>query len=293
MAPPRNPWIMAARPATLLASVAPVLIGTASAWRDGVFALVPFVVVLLAALAIQVGVNFANDLADAAKGADTQARIGPQRAVASGVISASDMQRGVLIAFGIAGIGGIYLIWYAGWPIFVIGVVSIIAALGYTNGPIPYGYYGLGEVFVFIFFGLVATAGTRYVFSPSVPAAVWAGGVVMGLLAAAILEANNIRDIDTDAVAGKRTLAVMLGRQRARKLYAVTMVGAFVTIIFSVMLGFLPPMSMIALVVAPLSIPLIQTVFRETAGPPLIGVLKGTAQIQLFTGLLLSLGIVF
>jgi len=293
MAPPGNPWIMAARPATLLASVAPVLIGTASAWRDGWFALVPFVIVLVAALAIQVGVNFANDLADAARGADTEARIGPQRAVASGVITASDMRRGMIIAFGIAGIGGLYLIWYAGWPILVIGVVSIIAALGYTNGPIPYGYYGLGEIFVFIFFGLVATAGTRYVFSPSVPAAVWAGGVVMGLLAAAILEANNIRDIDTDAIAGKRTLAVILGRQRARKLYAATMVGAFVVIVFSVMLGFLPPMCMIALVVAPLSIPLIQTVFRETAGPPLIGVLKGTAQIQLFTGLLLSLGIVF
>jgi 1,4-dihydroxy-2-naphthoate octaprenyltransferase len=284
---------MAARPATLLASVAPVLIGTASAWRDGVFAVLPFIVVLVAALAIQVGVNFANDLADAAKGADTDARIGPQRAVASGVISPSDMRRGMIVAFGIAAIGGAYLIWYAGWPILVIGVVSIIAALGYTNGPIPYGYYGLGEVFVFIFFGLVATAGTRYVFSPSVPAAVWVGGVVMGLLAAAILEANNIRDIDTDVVAGKRTLAVVLGRQRARKLYAGTMIMAFVTIIFGVMLGFLPPMSLIALVVAPLSIPLIQTVFRETAGPPLIGVLKGTAQVQLFTGLLVSLGIVF
>ena len=293
MAPPKNPWVMAARPATLLASIAPVLIGTASGWRDGVFAFVPFIVVLMSALAIQVGVNFANDLADAAKGADTEARIGPQRAVASGVISASDMRRGMMVAFGVAAIGGIYLIWYAGWPILVIGVVSIIAALGYTNGPIPYGYYGLGEVFVFIFFGLVATAGTRYVYSPSVPAAVWAGGVVMGLLAAAILEANNIRDIDTDAVAGKRTLAVVLGRQRARKLYAATMIAAFVTIIFSVMLGFLPPMSMMALIVAPLSIPLIQTVFRETAGPTLIEVLKGTAQIQLFTGLLLSLGIVF
>jgi len=292
MAPPKNPWVMAARPATLLASIAPVLIGTASAWRDGVFAMLPFIVVLAAALAIQVGVNFANDLADAAKGADTDARIGPQRAVASGVISASDMRRGMIIAFGIAAIGGTYLIWYAGWPILVIGVVSIIAALGYTNGPIPYGYYGLGEVFVFIFFGLVATAGTRYVFSPSVPAAVWAGGVVMGLLAAAILEANNIRDIDTDVVAGKRTLAVVLGRQRARKLYAITVASAFVTIILSVLLGFLPPMCMIALLVAPLSIPLIRTVYRETAGPPLIGVLKGTAQIQLFTGLLLSLGIV-
>lgn len=284
---------MAARPATLLASVAPVLIGTASAWRDNVFALLPFVVVLFAALAIQIGVNFANDLADAAKGADTEARIGPQRAVASGVISPADMKRGILIAFGVAGVGGVYLIWYAGWPIFVIGVVSIIAALGYTNGPIPYGYFGLGELFVFTFFGLVATAGTRYVFSDSVPAAVWAGGVVMGFLASAILEANNIRDIDTDRVAAKRTLAVMLGRQRARRLFAGTIIIAYVTIIFSVALGFLPGMSLMALIVAPLAIPLVQTVFTETDGPALTAVLKGTAQLQLFTGLLLALGMVF
>ncbi len=288
-----NPWVMAARPATLLASVAPVLIGAASAWSDGVFAILPFVVVLVAAIAIQIGVNFANDLADAQKGADTEARIGPQRAVASGVISMSDMKRGIAMAFGVAGIGGIYLIWYAGWPILVIGVVSIIAALGYTNGPIPYGYYGLGELFVFIFFGIVATAGTRFVFSNPIPSEAWAGGVVMGFLAAAILEANNIRDIDTDRDAGKRTLAVMIGRKWARRLFAATLVLAFATIVLSVSLGLLPAMSIIALVVAPLSIPLIRTVYTETTGPPLIGVLKGTARLQMFAGLLLSLGIVF
>ncbi len=284
---------MAARPATLSAAIGPVLIGSASAWRDGDFALLPFVVVMFSALAIQVGVNFANDLADAQKGADTEARIGPQRAVASGVISESDMKRGIAIAFGLAALGGVYLIWYAGWPIFVIGAVSIIAALGYTNGPIPYGYYGLGEVFVFIFFGPVATVGTRYVFSPSIPSAVWTGGVVMGLLAAAILEANNIRDIDTDRVAGKRTIEVVMGRDRARRLFAATVWGAFAIILFGVFVGWLPVMCIIALTVAPLTIPLVRTVMTETAGPPLIGVLKGTAQIQLFTGLLLALGIAF
>lgn len=284
---------MAARPATLPAAIAPVLIGTASAWRDDVFAVLPFVVVLFCALAIQVGVNYANDLADAEKGADTDARIGPRRAVASGLITTSDMRRGIAIVFGLAAVGGLYLVWYAGWPIFVIGVVSILAALGYTNGPIPYGYYGLGEVFVFIFFGLVATAGTRYVFSHSVPSAVWTGGVVMGLLAAAILEANNIRDLDTDVAAGKRTLAVMLGRDRARTLYTVTVAAAFAIVAVGSLVGWLPFMCLIALVVAPLSIPLIQTIRTETTGPPLIGVLKGTAQLQLFTGLLLALGIVF
>jgi 1,4-dihydroxy-2-naphthoate octaprenyltransferase len=203
------------------------------------------------------------------------------------------MKRGIAVAFGVAAVGGVYLIWYAGWPIFIIGVVSIAAALGYTNGPVPYGYFGLGEVFVFVFFGLVATAGTRYVFDPSVPAAVWTGGVVMGLLAAAILEANNIRDLDTDAVAGKRTLAVMLGRPRARRLYALTVYGAFVVIAFSSLVGWLPFTALIALLVAPLAIPLVRTVSTETEGPPLIGVLKGTAQLQLFTGLLLALALAF
>lgn len=284
---------MAARPATLSAGVAAVLVGTAIAWHDGVFAFLPFLVVLFAVLAIQIGVNFANDLADALKGADTDSRIGPQRAVASGVISAGDMKRGIAVAFGLAGLAGLYLIWYAGWPIFVIGIVSIIAALGYTNGPIPYGYYGLGELFVFIFFGLVATAGTRYVFSSPVPVSAWAGGVVMGLFASGILEANNIRDIDTDRIAGKHTLAVILGRRWARRLFAATIAGAFLWIIFSVAVGWFPPLALIALIVAPLGIPLVQTIYTETEGPPLIGVLKGTAQLQLFVALLLSLALAF
>lgn len=290
---PSKAWIMAARPATLPAGVAAVLIGTAIAWRDGVFAALPFVVVLFAVIAIQIGVNFANDLADAQRGADTDARIGPRRAVASGAITPREMKRGIAVALGLAGLAGLYLIWYAGWPILVIGVISILAALGYTNGPIPYGYYGLGEFFVFIFFGVVATVGTRYVFGGPVPASAWAGGVVMGLMAAAILEANNIRDIDTDRDAGKRTLSVLVGRTWARRLYAGTLAGAFLTIIFGAALGWFPPMAVIALIVSPLAIPLITTIFTETAGPPLIGVLKGTAQLQLFVALLLSLAIVF
>lgn len=286
-------WIMAARPATLSAGVAPVLIGSASAWRDGVFVFLPFVVVLFAVIAIQVGVNYANDLADALKGADTDARIGSQRAVASGVITPTGMRRGIAVAFGLAVLGGIYLISYAGWPILVIGVVSIIAALGYTNGPVPYGYYGLGELFVFVFFGLVATVGTRFVFGSSIPPEAWVGGIIMGLLAAAILEANNIRDIETDEAAGKRTLAVLTGRTWARRMYAGMLGLSFFIIGFGSLVGILPPLCVMALIIAPLSIPLIKTIYTETTGPPLIEVLKGTAQLQILVALLLSLGIVF
>jgi 1,4-dihydroxy-2-naphthoate polyprenyltransferase len=288
-----NRWILAARLPTLLAAVSPVLIGTASAWRDSVAEILPFMVVLVSALAIQVGVNYANDLADALKGADTEDRIGPLRAVSAGLISPSEMKLGIAVAFGIAGIGGLYLAWYAGWVIIAIGVISIIAALGYTNGPVPYGYYGLGEVFVFIFFGLVATAGTRYVYDMTVPSDAWVGGVVMGLLAAAILEANNIRDIETDAAANKRTLAVMLGRTNARRLYAATLVLSALVVLFGSLSGLLPPLCLIALVVAPLGIPLVQTVNSATSGPELIMVLKGTAQLQFLAALMLSLGIVF
>ena len=288
-----NKWVLAARPPTLLAAVAPVLVGTASAWRDLVFAALPCIVVLLSALAIQIGVNFANDLADAERGADTDDRIGPMRTVSSGLIRPSEMKMGIAVAFGIAAIGGVYLISYAGWAIAVIGIVSIIAALGYTNGPFPYGYYGLGEVFVFIFFGIVATAGTRFVYDMSVPSAAWTGGVVMGLLAAAILEANNIRDMDTDRVAGKRTVAVLIGRDRARALFAATLLAAAFVVAFGSFVGLLPEMCLITLVVAPLGIPLVQTIYATTDGPELISVLKGTAQLQMFTALMLSLGIVF
>lgn len=288
-----NKWVLASRPTTLAAGVAPVLVGSASAFRDSVAAVIPFVVILVCALAIQVGVNFANDLADAHKGADTEARIGPMRTVSSGLIRPAEMKLGIVVAFGVAALGGIYLTWYAGWVIAAIGAVSIIAALGYTGGPVPYGYYGLGEVFVFIFFGLVATAGTRYVYDMSVSSAAWTGGVVMGLLAAAILQANNIRDIDTDREARKWTVAVLIGRSNARKLFVVTLFLAYFTILFGSLTGLLPPMGVIALVGVPLGIPLVQTIYRTTEGPELISVLKGTAQLQILTAVMLSLGILF
>ncbi|MEA3510984.1 MAG: 1,4-dihydroxy-2-naphthoate polyprenyltransferase [Actinomycetota bacterium] len=284
-------WILASRPATLPAAAAPVIVGSALAGAAGAFRWDAFVVILFAALAIQVGVNFANDLADAEKGADTEARIGPTRAVATGLLSAGQMKGGIMIAFGLAAVAGTYLIWLAGWVILAIGVVSIIAALGYTNGPIPYGYYGLGELFVFIFFGLVATVGTRYVYDQTAPVDAWVSGIAMGLLAAAILVANNVRDSDTDRTAGKRTLAVILGRRPARWLYAVMVLGAFVVIAIGIALGTLPGRSSLTLLALPLTVSPIRTIFTETGGPPLIGVLKGTARLQLVFAALLAVGV--
>ena len=250
-----------------------------------------FVVTLFAALAIQVGVNYANDLADAQKGADTEARIGPTRAVAAGLLTSSQMKRGIAVAFGLAAIAGCYLIWLAGWVILAIGIVSIIAALGYTNGPIPYGYYGLGEVFVFVFFGLVATVGTRYVYDSAAPADAWMTGVSMGLLAAAILVANNVRDIETDRIAGKRTLAVILGRQPARWMYAAMVFVAYGVIAIATMVDILPVWALLTFVSIPLAVVPVRTIFSQTEGPPLIAVLKATARLQLVFAALLALGV--
>ncbi len=286
-----NPWVLASRPATLPAAAAPVIVGSSLAGAAGVFRWDALVVILFSALAIQVGVNFANDLADAQKGADTETRIGPPRAVATGLLSAEHMKRGIVIAFGLAAIAGVYLIWLAGWVILAIGVISIIAALGYTNGPIPYGYHGLGELFVFIFFGLVATVGTRYVYDRTAPADAWVSGISMGLLAAAILVANNLRDSDTDRVAGKRTLAVVLGRNPTRVVYAAMVLGSFAVVAAAVPAGTLPTWSLLTLLALPLTVPPIRTIFTETAGPPLIGVLKDTARLQLVFAALLAVGV--
>ena len=274
-------WILAARPHTLPAAVAPVLVGTGVAIRDGAFRWDVLVITLAAALAIQVGVNFANDVADAAKGADTDSRIGPARAVASGRIRPGEMWRAIGVVFGFATLCGVYLTWVAGPVIIAIGVASLVAALGYTNGPLPYGYHGLGEVSVFVFFGLVATVGTRFAYDGSTGTGAWTGGVVMGLLAAAILVANNTRDLDTDRAANKRTLAVMLGRSRARILYIVLMVSPFAVIAIAAAADGFSKWSLIALVVLPFTALPIKDVLTETSGPPLIKALKTTGQIQL------------
>ncbi len=289
--PELRSWVLASRPATLWAAVAPVMVGTALAYRADAFRWDAFLVTLVAALLIQIGVNFANDVADGTRGTDDN-RIGPTRAVAAGLITPRQMWFGIGWAFGLAAVAGLYLIYLGGVWILVIGVASIIAALGYTNGPIPYGYYGLGELFVFVFFGLVATAGTRFVFDRSIEVGVWPGGIAMGLLASAILLANNIRDIETDEQSGKRTLAVVVGRRTAVGLFAFCILGALLIPAAAVAIDWLPTGALLTLLAIPLGLPLIRRIHSERRGPGLIKVLKGTARLQLIAAVLLGIGII-
>jgi 1,4-dihydroxy-2-naphthoate octaprenyltransferase len=246
---------------------------------------------MLAALAIQVGVNFANDVADAARGADTDARIGPTRVVAAGMVSPREMWRAIGIVFGFAALCGIYLATVAGPVIIAIGVVSLIAALGYTNGPIPYGYYGLGEAFVFIFFGLVATVGTRFAYDGTLGPGAWHAGVIMGLLASAILVANNVRDLDTDRAAGKRTLAVLIGRRPTRALYVAMMLGPLAVVVLAVASDDFPPATLAVALALPLAVRPIRAVLTSTDGPSLVAALQETGRYELVVAVILLITI--
>jgi 1,4-dihydroxy-2-naphthoate octaprenyltransferase len=282
--------VLAARPPTLWAAVAPVLVGAGLAVGEGAFRWDAFVVTLAAAVLINIGVNFANDASDARRGVDTSERIGPPRAVASGLIPERRMWLGVAVAFGAAVACGIYLTVIAGWVIVVIGLASLAAALGYTGGPVPYGYRGLGEVFVFVFFGLAATVGSRYVHDRSAPLDAWLLAIPVGLLVTAILVANNVRDIDTDRATGKRTLAVVLGRSGTRVLFAVLVYGAFVLIGLFGAAGWTPRPTLLALAAAPLAYVPVRIVSRERAGPALISALRANARLHLIVGVLLAVG---
>src|SRR5438309_9271563 len=211
---------MAARVRTLPASVAPVLVGTSLALGAGTFHALAFVAALLGAVFIQVGTNLSNDYSDARRGADTEDRLGPVRVTAGGLMPPRRVLVATYVSFGLAVLAGVYLIVVAGWQLLLVGVASILAGVLYTGGPKPYGYEGLGEVFGFLFFGIVAVAGSYFVQVKHLDWKAFALAVPVGLLASGILVVNNIRDLETDRRAGKRTLAVRLGRERTRTLYA-------------------------------------------------------------------------
>ena len=285
-------WLLAARPPTLPAAVAPVLVGTAVATIDGPFSVGLFFQVLVAAILIQIGVNFANDLSDFRRGADTPERLGPPRAVAQGWLTERQMLGGAVVVFGGAIAIGISLTIAVGWPILVAGAASCIAAVAYTGGPWPYGYHGLGDVICFAFFGVVAVMGSGYVQSGELTWELAAASIPVGCLVTAILVANNLRDIDTDRSAGKRTLAVVLGERATRLEYVLLVVIAFGAILVFAATGVLPRWTAIALAAVALAAPLCRLVLAGTSGVALIAVLKRTAMLHLAVGVLLAIGAV-
>src|SRR6202522_2115091 len=231
---PRGPsavriWLMAARLRTLPAAVAPVLVGTSLALGAGHFRALAFVAALLGSVFIQVGTNLSNDYSDARRGADTEDRLGPVRVTAGGLVPPQQVLVATYVTFGVAVLAGIYLIAVAGPLLLLVGAASILAGVLYTGGPRPYGYEGLGELFVFLFFGIVAAAGSYFVQVKHLDWEAFVCAIPVGLLASAILVVNNVRDLETDRRAGKRTLAVRLGRTRTRALYAAMVAGALVT----------------------------------------------------------------
>lgn len=272
-------WLLAARPRTLPAAVAPVLVGTALAARDGYFSLPRFLAALSGSLLIQIGTNLANDYSDARRGADREDRLGPVRVTAGGLLPPRRVLTGAWVAFGAAVACGLYLTAVAGIWVLVIGIASILAGVLYTGGPRPYGYAGLGELFVFLFFGLVAVGGSYYVQVERLDSAAVLLGVPVGLLAAAILVVNNVRDMETDRRAGKITLAVRLGRQRARRLYAALVGLALVLPVAYVAAGTLPALALVSLLAAPLARRPLVAVFQATDGPTLNDALAATGRL--------------
>ncbi len=290
-------WLMAARLRTLPAAVAPVLVGTSIAVTRDVFRPGAFIAALLGAILIQVGTNLSNDYSDARRGADTEERLGPMRVTAGGLVPPKTVLLWTYLTFGAAALCGVYLVVVAGWELLVLGVLSILAGVLYTGGPRPYGYEGLGEVFVFLFFGIVAVAGSAFAQLESWPWESFALAVPVGLLVTAILVVNNIRDMDTDRRAGKRTLAVRLGRERARFEYAALMAVGFLVLLPIAAIEIADSDSWTALwwllpwLTVPLAVKLVGVVRTRVDGPTLNGALARTAGLQLVFCVLLTAGI--
>ncbi|NUS71785.1 MAG: 1,4-dihydroxy-2-naphthoate polyprenyltransferase [Corynebacteriales bacterium] len=287
-------WVAGARPRTLPAAVVPVAVGTGvAAAFDGVIwwrALLA----LLVGLALQIGVNYANDYSDGIRGTDTE-RVGPLRLVGSGLVPAQQVKLAAFGSFAVAGLAGLVLTAVSGsWWLLLVGLSAVIAAWTYTGGPRPYGYMALGEVFVFIFFGLVAVCGTAFVQLEHLPALAWWVAVPVGLLACAMLMVNNIRDIPGDTAAGKRTLAVVLGEKISRRMYAATLALAFVLVALASAVGQddSSPWLLLALLAIPLAVIPAKIVLKGAAGPALIPVLGATGKLQLAFGLTLTIGLV-
>jgi 1,4-dihydroxy-2-naphthoate polyprenyltransferase len=284
-------WLMAARPRTLPAAVAPVLVGTALAGYLHVFHPLRFVAALLGAIFIQVGTNLSNDYSDARRGADAEDRLGPVRVTAGGLVPPRQVLVATYVTFGLAVLAGVYLVIVAGWQLLLVGAASILAGVAYTGGPKPYGYEGLGEAFVFLFFGVVAVAGSFFVQTVHLDWEAFALSVPVGLLAAAILVVNNVRDIDSDRRARKRTLAVRIGRERTRSLFAVIVYLAYVLVPVTWIFGPVKAWVLLPWLSIPLATRVVRVVRNRTDGPSLNGTLAHTGMLQLVFCVLLSVGL--
>lgn len=283
-------WLAATRPPTLSAAVTPVLVGSALAYSGGEFAVLVFIATLAAAVLIQIGTNLANDALDFEQGADTPDRLGPVRITASGQASAAEVKMASGVVFGLAALVGVFLVIEGGWPILAIGVASIAAGLAYTGGPWPLGYHGLGDLFVFVFFGLVAVMGTYYLQTGSVTTLAFLASLPVGLTVTAILVVNNVRDIETDRRAGKITLSVRLGEKISRLQYVLMVLAAFALLPVLLVVG-AGPAVVLALLALPLAVIPCRSVLQGAQGAALNIVLKQTTLVHLVFGSLLAVGL--
>src|SRR6478609_2813300 len=274
-------WLMAARIRTLPAAIAPVLVGTALAGWQHVIHPLRFVAALIGAIFIQVGTNLSNDYSDARRGADTEDRLGPVRVTAGGLVPPRQVLIATYVSFGVAVLAGVYLVVVAGWQLLLVGAASILAGVLYTGGPKPYGYEGLGELFVFQFFGIVAVAGSYFVQVKHLDWKAFALAVPVGLLASAILVVNNFRDIDSDRRAGKRTLAVRMGRDKTRTMFAVIVYVAFLLAPVTWVFGPMKPWLLLPWLTLPLAAQIVREVRNRTDGPSLNQALAHTGMLQL------------
>jgi 1,4-dihydroxy-2-naphthoate octaprenyltransferase len=288
---PARVWWLALRPATLAASVAPVLAGTAVAVHEGGARPAAGIAALLVALAMQIGVNLANDYSDFVRGADTPRRVGPLRAAASGIVAPERVKWAAIAAFGVAGATGLVLSLATDWRLLFVGAACLLAGWLYTGGPRPYGYLGLGELFVFVFFGLVATVGTVYVEELRVTPLAILAGCGIGFLATAILVLNNLRDIETDAAAGKRTLATRIGRGPTLVLLLVLVSAAFAVPIVILVSGLVSVTIMAIYFGIPIAAVPVRTAFATRSAPDLVRALKRMAAAELVYALLMTVGL--
>ncbi|MBF5043959.1 1,4-dihydroxy-2-naphthoate polyprenyltransferase [Aggregicoccus sp. 17bor-14] len=288
--PTLGTWVMAARPKTLTAAAAPVVVGTGLAFGEGVGHWLPALAALLGAMLIQIGTNFTNDYYDFKKGADTHERLGPTRVTQSGLIAPSTVLAAALGCFALAIVSGIYLVVIGGWPIVAIGLASVLCGYAYTGGPFPLAYNGLGDVFVFVFFGLVAVTGTYYVQALSVSTAAWWAALPVGALGTCILVANNLRDARTDAKANKRTLIVRFGIPAGRGEYVALLLLAFLTPVAMLALGLASRWVLLPLLSLPAALPPLRLVMRGEGGAlgPALG---GSARLQMVYSVLFAVGL--